>query len=82
MNVLQFLSLNELKTGIKGNGYYQIKSLLSGLDVAHRDTSHDFLECARSYDVDLNSLFVDDLHPNTILGQKCLAYSMNQLLGD
>ena len=70
MYVLQFLSLNELKSGVKGNGYYQL-NLCAWLDVAYRDTSHDFLECARSHDADLDSLFVDDLHPYTILGQKC-----------
>ena len=47
VNVLQFLSLNELKTGIKGNGYYQVKSLLSGLDVASlRYLSRLFRVCA------------------------------------
>ena len=68
--VVQFWDRDEFNNGKPKEGNLQIKKVLKVNKVKNIDSIDRFKKCSK----DSQNLFVDNMHPFTKLGQKCLGY--------
>ena len=78
--VVQFWERNELETGVLRSGYAQQRELFIRLGVPVFDAGPLMLQCAEDAGKPLASLYVDQIHPFTPLGQSCLAHALHKAL--
>ena len=74
---VQFWSREEILTGVPSDGHGLIARVLREQEVPALQSREIFLKCSEG---DLNSLFIDNIHPFTDDGQNCLFQSLETAL--
>jgi hypothetical protein len=77
--VVQFWERQEVKNGLPGLGHKQIMDVLARHEIRVVQSLDYFRACS---DNPARELFVDDIHPYTPAGQKCLADALQSALDE